>query len=627
MKVKDKFKKIASLFFLAFICLVMSSCCNVTMDINKDGSGQATILIAKEYQDELGNNVIITREDVDKKLNDIILAANVCSGEEDRVKIKKVKELDDCYEATLSFMRIQYLSKGNIGGDLGIYSYKKSKDFILESDSVSLITDSWFIGAYKNYTKLNDGASNSMIYKFDNQKFGDEDAAIAPVLFDGNKTLNEQETIDLFKSDGMLAKDKKGQMFTFFLADFEGLESITFNFKGNIKAYGSKNVSNVSKNSITIKPVIQKASIINSSDQSIVKKDVNCFAGYVYFTLAPNYVLITTLSLLGIALVTLIIIGIVKGVFKKIIHSKKMKLIVSNFDLYLMLLPSVVMLFIFSYIPMGGIIIAFKNYRVNDGIWNSEWSQMFGMKNFVDLFTNPASDFGKLMKNTFILAFWKFIFGFLIAITLAVLFNYLKNGIFKKFVQTVSYFPYFISWVVISTLSYVLLATDGGTFNKILEALGKEPINFYSSPQYWRLILTSSAMWKTAGYSTIVYLAAMAGIDKSIYEAARIDGAGGFKQFLYVTLPGLLPAFGIQVVFSLGNLVRDDFDQIYTMIRGSAMLRDTTDTIGMIVFENIGNASNYSGVAAMSMLQSLIALVLVIISNKILKKKTGEGAY
>ena len=134
-------------------------------------------------------------------------------------------------------------------------------------------------------------------------------------------------------------------------------------------------------------------------------------------------------------------------------------------------------------------------------------------------------------------------------------------------------------------------------------------------------------MWKTAGYSTIVYLAAMAGIDKSIYEAARIDGAGGFKQFLYVTLPGLLPAFGIQVVFSLGNLVRDDFDQIYTMIRGSAMLRDTTDTIGMIVYENIGNASNYSGVAAMSMLQSLIALILVIISNKILKKKTGEGAY
>lgn len=304
-----------------------------------------------------------------------------------------------------------------------------------------------------------------------------------------------------------------------------------------------------------------------------------------------------------------------------------MKLIVSNFDLYLMLLPAVVMLFIFSYIPMGGIIIAFKNYRVNDGIWNSEWTSMHGLRNFVDLFTNPASDFGKLMKNTFILAFWKFIFGFLIAITLAVLFNYLKNGIFKNVVQTVSYFPYFISWVVISTLSYVLLATDGGTFNKIIEAFGKEPINFYSSPQYWRFILTSSAMWKTAGYSTIVYLAAMAGIDKSIYEAAKIDGAGGFKQFLYVTLPGLLPAFGIQVVFSLGNLVRDDFDQIYTMIRGSAMLRDTTDTIGMIVYENIGNASNYSAVAAMSMLQSLIALILVIVSNKILKKKTGEGAY
>lgn len=627
MKIKEKLKKIVSLLFLTFICLFMASCSKVTMNIDRDGSGDATILIAKEYQDNAGNDIIITKDDVDKKLNDIVVAANVCSGEENRVKIKKVKEFDDHYEATLSFMRIQYLSKGNIGGDLGIYSYKKSKDYILESDSVSLITDSWYIGAYKNYTKLNDGVSNSMIYKFDNQKFGDDNAAIAPILVDGNKTLNEQETIDLFKEDGMLAKDKKGQIFTFFLADFEGLESITFNFKGTIKAYGSKNVSNVTKNSITISPIMQKATIINSSDQSIVEKEVNCFVGYVYFTLAPNYLLIGIFSTLGVGLIAFIIIGFVKGLFKKAIHSKKMKLIVSNFDLYLMLLPAVVMLFIFSYIPMGGIIIAFKNYRVNDGIWNSEWTSMHGLRNFVDLFTNPASDFGKLMKNTFILAFWKFIFGFLIAITLAVLFNYLKNGIFKNVVQTVSYFPYFISWVVISTLSYVLLATDGGTFNKIIEAFGKEPINFYSSPQYWRFILTSSAMWKTAGYSTIVYLAAMAGIDKSIYEAAKIDGAGGFKQFLYVTLPGLLPAFGIQVVFSLGNLVRDDFDQIYTMIRGSAMLRDTTDTIGMIVYENIGNASNYSAVAAMSMLQSLIALILVIVSNKILKKKTGEGAY
>ena len=627
MKIMKSTKKIIRLFIFIFIFTFLTSCSTVSMNINRDGSGEATILIAKQYQDENGNTVNVTKDDVDNKLNDIVLAAEVCSGQEDRVKIKKVKELDDHYEATLSFMRIQYLSQGNVGGDLGIYSYKKSKDFIMELDSVSTIIDSWYIGAYKNYTKLNDGATNSMIYKFDNQKFGNEDAAIIPTLVAENKKLSEEETINLFSDDGLLANDSRGQIFTFFLADFEGLESITFNFKGEIKVYGSKNVENVTKNSITIKPITQKASIISSSDQSIVKKDVNCFVGYVYFTLQPNYVLIGFLSTLGGALAILIFIGIYKGTFKRAIHSKKMKLIVNNFDLYLMLLPAVVMLFIFSYIPMGGIIIAFKNYRVNDGILHSEWTSMFGFKNFYDLFTNPLSDFGKLMLNTFILAFWKFIFGFLIAITLAVLFNYLKNGLFKNVVQTVSYFPYFISWVVISTLSYVLLATDGGTINKILEVFGKEPINFYSSPQYWRLILTSSAMWKTAGYSTIVYLAAMAGIDRSLYEAAKIDGAGGFRQFLHVTLPGLLPAFGIQVVFSLGNLVRDDFDQIYTMIRGSAMLRDTTDTIGMIVYENIGNANNYSGVAAMSMIQSLIALILVVISNTILKKKTGEGAY
>ena len=294
----------------------------------------------------------------------------------------------------------------------------------------------------------------------------------------------------------------------------------------------------------------EQAEIINlnlkvdeNSVQELEKYDVDCFVGYVYFTLNPNYVVIGLISFVGIVLVILIVLGIIKGTFKKIFHSKKFKLICLTKGDLLDQENTFAFLLIFSYIPMTGIIIAFKNYRANDGIFHSEWTAMFGFKNFYNLFTSPTSEFGKLMKNTFVLAFWKFIFGFVIAITLAVLFNYLKDGIFKKTVQTISYFPYFISWVVISTLSYVLLATDGGTFNKILMLLNKEPINFYSEPKYWVTILTSSAMWKTAGYSTIVYLAAMAGIDKSVYEAARIDGANEYRIATSIILPLAKPAF------------------------------------------------------------------------------------
>ena len=621
MKIKERIKRIFTVFILIFFTLIICSCSQATMNLNKDGSGVAEIRISKIYEDAKGTHEV-SKEMIKEKMDNIVLLAENCSGQEDRVRLKSIKEYDNYYLASLSFMRIQYLSQNNVGGDLGLYTYKKSNDFIKESDSVSVLKDYWLYGSYKSLIKFD----NNSKYSFANAKFGNSEAAIKPIIKDENREMNDVEIESFFSDSGLLATDKKGVLFSYFICDIAGLESITFNFKGNIKVYGARNVESISNKSITVKPIKQKATI-SIVDKDPEVKDVDCFAGYVYFTLDPNYGLIGILSVLGLGLIVLIIIGIFKGFFKKVFASKKFKSIIRNYDLYLMLLPAMALIFIFSYIPMAGIVIAFKNYKVNDGIFGSEWASMFGLKHFITLFEPGRSQFGRLMLNTFVLALYRFIFGFFFAILLAVLFNYLKDGIFKKSVQTISYFPYFISWVVISTVSYVLLATDGGTINKILAVFGKEPINFYASPQYWRFILTFTYLWKTAGYSTIVYLAAMSNIDKSLYEAAKIDGAGGFGQFWHVTMPGLAPAIGIQVVFSLGNLVRDDFDQIYTMIRGSSLLRDTTDTIGMIVYENIGNPANYSGVAAMGILQGLIALTLVVLSNKILKRHGIEGAY
>ncbi len=613
--------RIMILILTIIFCLLLSSCTSIEMNLKRDGSGTLDLKIAKVYKDKDGIEQTYSREEVDEVVKDIINAAEVDSGMEDRVKLKRIKEYDDYYSVKLSFMRIQYLSQSSTGGDLGIYTYKDSQDFIQEYDSISLLQDYWLYGSYKSLIKL---VTNTK-YSFKNARFGDENAKITPKYLDGTE-LNSEEITDFFSDNGPLSKNKKGKIFTFFIVDIEGLESITFNFSGNIKVYASKNVENVTKSSITVLPVSQQATLtVVDKDPEI--KNVNCFVGFVYFDLAPNYLLIGILSTLGAILLTLMIIGIIKGSFKRFFKSKKFRVIIKNYDLYLMLLPSMVFLFLFAYLPMGGVILAFKNYKIYDGIWGSEWASQGGLKNFIDLFTSPTSNFGKIVANTFILAFWKFIFGFLIAIVLAVLFSYLKEGLFKKSVQTISYFPYFISWVVISTISYVILATDGGTINKILIFFHHEPINFYASPKYWRFILTFTAMWKTAGYSTIVYLAAISGIDQSLYEAAKIDGANRIGQLFHVTIPGLLPVLGIQIVFSLGNLVKDDFDQIYTMVRGSALLRDTTDTIGMIVYENISNAAAYSSTAAMGMLQGLVALILVVVSNHILKKHDIQGAY
>ena len=621
MKKRNIFKKILMFIVLFVFCIFLSSCSSLEMNIKRDGSGTANLKISKIYTDEEGNTKTYTREELDQIVDDIILCAEMVSGMEDRVKLKKVKEYEDYYFVTLKFMRIQYISQAGTGGDFGLYTYKNTTDFIQEYDSVSNLKDYWLYGAYKSLIKLKDNTK----YTFKNAKLGSENAKITPTYFDG-KVFTQKEIDDFFSENGVLSTDKKGKIFTFFIVDIKGLESVTFNFKGNIKVYASKNVEEVTKSSITVKSISEKATL-TVVDQDPITKDVNCFVGFVYLDVYPNYVSIGILSSLGLIVIGLIVYGLIKGSIQRFFKSKKFRIIIKNYDLYIMLVPAMAFLFVFAYLPMGGVVLAFKNYKIYDGIWGSEWASVFGLKNFINLFSSKNNQFGRIFANTFILALLKFIFGFLIAIVLTVLFSYLKDGLFKKSVQTISYFPYFLSWVVISTISYVILATDGGTINKILLFLGKEPINFYASPEYWRFILTFTTMWKTAGYSTIIYLAAIAGIDQSLYEAAKIDGAGRIAQLIHVTIPGLVPVLGIQIVFSLGNLVKDDFDQIYTMIRGSALLRDTTDTIGMIVYENISNAANYSGTAAMGLLQGLIALLLIIISNTILKKHDIQGAY
>lgn len=626
------FKKI-SLFIFSFLLVFGATSCSNTADNNtstanynfsRDGSGSFTLRIDKEYIDpDTSETKTRTVDDINATVNFVTSMSDKVSGMEDRVTLKNIKEEDDQYVVDLKFMRIQYLSLGGNGGDLGVYNYINGTDFVQEDDSVSDIIDYWSLGSYKSVIKFQTNEK----YNFANYAHGDNDSVILPTIKSTNEKLTYDETVEYFSDHGELAKNKRGKLFSFFIADIEGLESITYNFQGKIKSYAANNVESVTDSSITIRPTSQAVSIISPDMEAPLVKNVNCFVGYVYFDLAPNWALIGVISFIAIGLITGIVVLIKKGVFTKIANSRTFTEIKKNYSLYLMLIPSMVLIFLFSYLPMGGVSLAFKNYNINDGIWNSEWASMGGFRHFYSLFTNTVSQFPRLLLNTFILAFWKFLFGFVLALALAVLFSYLRNKFFKKTVQSISYLPYFVSWVIISAIANSILAQDGGLINKFLELIGQQPINFYAEPKYWRFILTFTAMWKTTGYSTIIYLAAINSINASLYEAVQLDGGGRWRQFLHVTLPGLTPVLGVQIVFSLGNLVRDDFDQIVTMTRGSALLRDTTETIGTLTYSLIGKPSNYSDLAAMGLLQGLIALAIIIISNRILKAKGIDGAY
>ena len=602
MHLKKWTKLIAMLVLMIAVLLCAGACATAEVKVGRDGSGSATVVISKD--------AYATKEEAEAKVREILGGIDAKqSVESGRVKLKSFKEKEEGYVASISFKRLQYTS------GIGNFGYTPSDEFLATLNKTTQIKD-WAKGKLGTYQDYRDD-----IYKF---AASNAEIAFRPVSV---KTKTEMTAEEFIAPDGILSESSKGRVFTFFVADLEGLESVTFSFEGKIKVYGSKNAELVDSSTLRVKPIVVKSNVLSASGDEAATREVSCYAGYVYFTLSPSPVAIACGVIGGTLLVGFVVYGIVSGRFKRVFRGKTVKSVLTNYDLYLMMIPAIVLLVLFAYLPMAGTVMAFKNFKIDDGIWGSEWAGMGGFRNFVELFTKPTAGFGMLVRNTVLLALLKFVFGFLCAILLAVLFNYLKNGIFKKTVQTISYFPYFISWVTVSGLSYLFLATDGGLLNQMLAKIGVGAVNWYTSPQDWRGILTFTSLWKTVGYSTIVYLAAITAIDPCLYEAATIDGCGRRRQLLHITVPGMLPVIGIQVVFSLGNLVKDDFDQIYTMTRGSDALSSTKEVIGTIVYKSIGNASAYSSAAAMGILQGVVALILVLVSNRIIKKLGMDAAF
>lgn len=598
-------KILTILLVVSAAILVLSGCASLDVQLDRDGSGTATLTLSKEEG--------VTKESIESELNEIFEGAAKLSQGRDVLKLKSVKESADGFSVKISFRKIRYIE------GIGQYNFMSFSDFIKEMNKTSLVSN-WEKGKYKNIQNYNE-----FIYNFNNQ--ADESRAFSPVTADGEKLTAKEFTAQ----DSPYAANDKGMIFTYYIVGFSNLESVTFRFNGKIGVVGGKNVELVGDNAVKVTPVqsvVNVTEIREGEDPVGVERSVDCFTGYVYFVESANLTLILCLSGAGLLLAALIAVGIWRGWFKKIWRGARCRFIRKNYGLYLMMLPALVMLIIFSYAPMTGIVLAFKDFSIDDGIFGSEWAGMLGFKNFYDVLTTPGTSFGMLARNTVILAGLKFIFGFLCAILLAILFSYLKNNWFKKSVQTISYFPYFLSWVVVSGIAYLFLAADGGILNQLIALFGGDAVQWYSEPQYWRAILTFTSIWKTVGYSTIVYLAAMTAVDPALYEAATIDGAGRVNQLWHITLPGLFPVIGIQLIFSLGNLVRDDFDQIYTMTGGgNSYLIETTEVIGTVVFKAIGTVSAYATATAMGLMQSVVSLALVLSGNIIVKKMGMQGMF
>lgn len=297
-----------------------------------------------------------------------------------------------------------------------------------------------------------------------------------------------------------------------------------------------------------------------------------------------------------------------------------LRFLVRHRALYIMLLPGMFYFLVFKYVPLLGSIIAFKDYNIFKGFMGSEW---VGFQWFYQFLHYP--NLKRLLVNTLVISLYQIIFAFPAPILLAVLLNEVKNMVFKRVVQTIVYLPHFLSWTIVFGFVYMLLSVQTGIVNEVITALGGTPVNFLQKAEYFRTIIISSGIWKEMGWSAIIFLAAIAGINPSLYEAARIDGAGRFKQFMYVTLPGMLPAVMILLLLKIGHILDLGFEQIYLFL--NPLVLSTGDVLDTYAFRIGVLGGKYSLTTAIGLFKSAVGFVLLVIANRASKATTGEGLY
>ncbi|MBU7314920.1 ABC transporter permease [Paenibacillus oleatilyticus] len=288
--------------------------------------------------------------------------------------------------------------------------------------------------------------------------------------------------------------------------------------------------------------------------------------------------------------------------------------------LYLLLLPGMLFIVVFKYIPMYGLVIAFQEYNILQGVGGSDW---VGLYQFEKLFT--MLDFTNVFKNTLIISTLKLVWGFPAPIVLALLLNEVKQLMFQRFVQTVVYLPHFISWVIFSGIIIIFLNPVDGLVNQVMGWFGGEPIDFLIEKSYFRSILVATDIYKEVGWGTIIYLAAISGINPQLYEAAIVDGAGRFRQMWNITLPSIRHVIVILFILSLGNILDAGFLQ--TLLLYNPLVMDVADIIDTYVYRKGIVDASYSLGAAAGVFKSVIALILVAASNQLAKKFGEEGLW
>ena len=283
-----------------------------------------------------------------------------------------------------------------------------------------------------------------------------------------------------------------------------------------------------------------------------------------------------------------------------------------HWKLFILLVPVLIYFLIFHYVPMWGVQLAFRETS-----WvNAFGGNWIGFQYFYEMFTGMF--FLRAFRNTLIISFYRLVFGFPAPIILALLLNEVYHLRFKKFIQSVSYLPHFISWVVLTGILIEFLAPDRGVVNYIIASLGGNPIHFIADPRWFRFLLVASGIWRNVGFQSIIFLAAISGIDPELYDVAEIDGAKRFRKIWSITLPSIKPTIAIMLIFAIGGIIQDDFEQIFNMLNG--MVLSVGDVIGTYTYEVGIRHGNFGYGTAVGLFRSVIAMIMLVTGNLMSRK-------
>lgn len=302
------------------------------------------------------------------------------------------------------------------------------------------------------------------------------------------------------------------------------------------------------------------------------------------------------------------------------LRKKKWAQVKSSKFLYLMLLPGILYFLVFKYLPMGGLIIAFQDYQPWAGIAGSPF---VGLKHFIRLFTEDT--FVLLMRNTLVIFGMNIAFSFPFPILLAILLNELRSKKLRKGIQTIIYLPHFMSWVIVVSIFYVLLTTEGGVINNIIQANGGERISFLTNPNWLRPMYIFQQVWKGAGWGTIVYLAAITNVDEQLFEAADMDGANRFRKIWHITLPAIRPTIITLLILKIGDVLELGFEHMFLLM--NSLNRDVAQIFDTYVYTAGIQNGQLSYSTAVGLFKGLIGLILVVLANKLAKKVGEDGVY